>query len=209
MSTYGAIKSRIADELDRTDLSSQISLSVQSAIKFYEYECFWFNESRSITFDTVADQEFYDDGDSEYIPNLLMIHAVTVTVNSQRYKVEPRTYQTLEEWAVNTSTTGEPTDYAYYAQQLRLFPIPDAAYTVRISARIRFQELSADGDTNAWMTDAEELIRARAKADVFETALFDTVNSDRMRGYEAQSLMRLRAETGRRLGTGVIVPTYF
>lgn len=209
MSTYGTIKSRIASEINRTDLTDQISLSVQSAIQFYEHESFWFNESRDITFTTVANQEFYDADDSEFIPNLLIIHTVTLTVDSQRYQLTPRTYQQLEEWAVNTSTTGQPTDWAYYDQQLRLYAIPDDAYSVRISARVRFQTLSLDADTNAWMTDAEQLIRARAKVDLFENSLFDTLNADRQRLWEAQALQRLRTETGRRLGTGFIVPTYF
>lgn len=209
MTDLGTMKARIASELNRIDLDDQIATAIQSAIQAYEYETFWFNESRDITFNTAADQEFYGHDDEEHIDNLLLIHQVTITVNSQRYKLEPRLYQQIEEWAVNTSTTGQPTDFAYYNQQLRLYPIPDAVYAIRISGRIRFQALTNEGDTNAWMTDAEPLIRYRAKVDLFENYLFDTANADRQRLWEAQALQRLRTETGRRLGTGFIVPTYF
>ena len=36
MATLAVMKARIADELARTDLTSQIALAIQSAIDFYE-----------------------------------------------------------------------------------------------------------------------------------------------------------------------------
>jgi len=209
MSTFGAMKNRIADELARSDLSSQISLSVQSAVQYYEHKSFWFNESRSVTFNTVAAQEFYTSSDEDDIPNLLKIHHITVTVNSNRYKLEPRTYQQLEEWAVTTTSNGSPTDYAYYAQQLRLYPIPDAAYAIRISALVRLTALSADNISNAWMTDGESLIRSHAKWDLYTNVIKDSGLAQEQANASAIHLARLQQETSGRLGTGFVVPTYF
>jgi hypothetical protein len=209
MSTYAAIKSRIADELSRSDLGSQISLSVQSAIKYHEQKQFWFNESRSLTFSTVANQEFYTSSDLSSMPNLLEIDHVTITVNSNRYEVTPRTYQYMEMLMVRADQPGQPTDYCYYAQQMRFYPIPDAAYTARISSRVRLGSLSADSDTNAWMTDGEALIRARAKWDLYINVLMDRERATEMAAVEQLELARLQRETGQRISTGKVMPTYF
>ena len=81
MSTFGNMMDRIADELDRTDLTSQIQKAIQTAIDRYERKRFWFNEARSITFNTVDGQEFYTSSDNSAIPNLLQIDVVRLTVS--------------------------------------------------------------------------------------------------------------------------------
>ena len=59
MSTFGALKTRIADELNRSDLTSQIASAVPRAIEYYARERFDFNEGRS-TASTVVDNQYVD-----------------------------------------------------------------------------------------------------------------------------------------------------
>ncbi len=74
--------------------------------------------------------------------------------------------------APSTQYTGVPVDYAIFGDQLRLAPIPDAAYTITFSGLARLPTLSQDADTNAWMTEGEALIRNQAKV------FLCTVNGD-------------------------------
>ena len=53
MTTYGTMQDRIADELMRSDLTTHIQKSIQTAIKKYEREEFYFNVTTG-TLSTVA-----------------------------------------------------------------------------------------------------------------------------------------------------------
>ena len=57
------------------------------------------------------------------------------------------------------TVTGEPEQYSRYADKIRLYPIPAAVYTMSMSYIYKLTELAQDADTNAWMTECEELIR--------------------------------------------------
>lgn len=207
--TYSDMQSRIADELARSDLTSQIQNAILSAILFYQSNRFWFNEDRSIVFTTVSGQEFYTSSDNASIPNLLEIDAITLTSNSNRYDLTARPYEYLEKISVNASITGLPTDYAYYNQQLRLYPVPNGAYSTRISALKRLTTLSLGSDTNAWTTDGEELIRCRAKMDLFSSVVRDPDMAQIMMLRENAARDALYQETSRRIGTGYVMPTEF
>lgn len=211
MTTYGAMQSRIADELDRTDLTTQIQQAIKTAIAKYDRKRFFFNESRSVTFSTVDGQEFYTSADASAIPTLLFIDNVKLTISaSDKIDLEPRSYGELEYLSTNSVTDeGQPTAYAYYSKQLRLYPIPDDAYPIRISGVFALSDLSASADTNAWMTDAEALIRARAKREVYTHVIRDLEGAQAMAQAEAEELQSLNQATNARGMTGTIFPTEF
>ena len=211
MSTYGELQTRIADELDRTDLTSQIQKAIQTAIDRYERKRFYFNEARSITFNTVDAQEFYTSADQSDIPNLLMIDNVKLTISgSDKIDLDPRQYSELEYLSSNsTDDGGQPTAYAYYGKQLRLYPIPDAAYAVRVSGVFSLADLSATADTNAWMTDAEALIRSRAKRELLTHVIRDAEGAAAMAQAEAEELQSLIQATNARSSTGTLLATEF
>lgn len=211
MTTYGAMQDRIADELDRTDLTTQIQKAIQTAIEKYERKRFYFNEARSLTFTTVDGQEFYTSADATDIPNLLFIDNVKLTISaSDKIDLDRADYSELEYLSTNSTTDeGQPTCYAYYAKQLRLYPIPDAAYAVRVSGVFALSDLSATADTNAWMTDAEALIRSRAKREIFTHVIRDVEGAQAMAQAEAEELQSLNQATNARSSTGTILPTEF
>ena len=193
------MRTRISDELVNESLTTaQINAAIQSAIAHYQRQRFYFNESRAETFSTVASQEYYAAAANANIPNLSAIDELTITVNSDRYPLRPQTWEYMETIASTATATGQPGDYCYYAQQIRLYPIPDAVYTVRITGLVRFAALSADGDTNAWMTDAEELIRARAKWDIGANVIYAPEVTAAAGEMESVAYRVLRAETIRR-----------
>ena len=231
--TYLVLQQQIADELgDRTDLLSPLSDSsltlspiknaIQSAIAMWEREPFYFNEYYGISaFDTVASQEFYTVTDLAAIATLPKIDKLHILVNNNRYTIYQRTWQYLEDISVNPSVvTSLPVDYAYFAEQIRLYPIPDGAYPITINANQRLTALSADGDANAWTQDGFDLIRAQAKLILAQEVLHDTdlaaeaktaiYGDPRMFGQQNRGyLYALKAETARRTGQGRIRPSFF
>jgi hypothetical protein len=54
MSTYTQLQSRIADDINRTDLTSQIQQCILLAIQHYKNERFWFNETSATLTTTVS-----------------------------------------------------------------------------------------------------------------------------------------------------------
>ena len=99
--------------------------------------------------------------------------------------------------------------YSYYGQQLRLYPIPNAVYTVRISGVLRIPVPATDGTSNAWTTDGEELIRSRAKSLLYSGVLKNPTDAGSEDAREKSALRRLLVETSRRKGVTNIQPVEF
>jgi len=205
------MQDRIADELDRADLTTQIQRAIKSAIAHYEKQRFWFNESRNISFATVDGTEFYGSSADSDIPNLLYIDNLRVAITTtDKYDLERKPYQYLDSISDSiTADEGQPTCYAYYAKQIRLYPIPDASYSIYGSGVMLLSELSATGDTNAWMTDGEELIRSRAKWDIFTHVVKDLESAGVMKSVEKDELKALIEASTSRNATGRVCPTEF
>lgn len=236
---YGQLQWRIADEIgQRGDLlspssfaagtatitlaQSPIQNAIQTAIAKWERVRFYFNE---LTFDaagtgtqgtnnnpwftTVAGQEFYGLAATATIASIAHIDKLHVLISGNRYFMEGRTWQYLTDVSINATNRGQPVDYAYANEQLRFYPIPDGAYPVGAYGTKRLTALSANSDSNAWTTDAEALIRAEAKTDLFENVLQTGELADRQRNLIAGYLRDLRAETTRRSATNMVRPSYF
>ena len=209
MPTLGTMKTRIANDLARSNLTSEIADSIDTAIAEYEMERFWFNESRSITFSTVASQEWYTSSDNSNIPDLLQIDFVKLTDGTTNYGLKHVPYKELELISDANNSDAQPIWYTMYAQQMRMYPVPDTAYTITVSAHIKLGTPSDDASSNAWTTEAEMLIRSAAKRLLYEDVIHDDAKAARHARQEHRALERLRAETTRRVGTGRIQPTEF
>jgi hypothetical protein len=221
--TYLTMQTRISDELGaRTDLTAQIKLAIQTAIQKWEREPFYFNELNDVNgFSTTSGQEFYGATTTvsySLISTLAKIDKIHVLVSQNRYSLNPRTWQYMEDIGDNPSNIGQPVDFCYFAEQLRFYPIPDGTYPVTMSGVTRLTALSADADTNAWMQDAEALIRCEAKADLYinllqnagmaqamQAAIYGNPGIRGDRGY----LSALKGETTRRGAGGRIRPSMF
>ena len=205
MSTFGTIRDQIEDELQRSDLSTQIADAVKHAVDFYSRKRFWFNEGRW-TISAVASQEYYG------IPLIREVDMATLwPTTTNHYTLKRRTWQYIEEHKATENYTGRPSDFALYATQIRLFPVPDDSYRLDIAGTRAFEELSATSDTNVFMLEAYELVKHRAKKKIL---------ADRIRGPEAleearaqqdlerQELVALFEETALRRHTGKLESTF-
>lgn len=208
MSTFGVMQTRIADELARSDLSASIRDAIRSAIAFHERRRFYFNEA-SGTFTTVASQAEYTSADASWIPNVAEIDDVRITISNDSFQINKRSLQEINFLASSSTLTGDPTDYCYSRQRFVLYPTPQDAKTIRVNYVARFTTLSDTADTNAWMTDGEELIRLRAKMLLFRDVIRDPAEMATLAPFEAEALRALTRETGQRNATGFVVATAF
>jgi hypothetical protein len=206
MATLSDMRSRIADDLDRSDLSTQIDKAINRAIEHYERQRFWFNE-KIATFNTVANQKNY--GSADGIPtDLAEIDYVEVTVSGKEYKLTPRTYPYIRE-LIGYDMTGQPYDYCYYQENFYFYLIPNAVYTITVSYQQKYTALSADADTNDFTTDAEDLIEARARKWLYARVIKDQEQAQIADLEEREALAALREKTDKLIGTGFVRPTCF
>lgn len=202
--TFGAIKNRIADELVRPDLASQIALAVQDAVLEAATYRFWFNEVRGLAFTTVAGQDYYGEDDSSFIPGLSQIDTVAIIVNGQRRDLTMANSLDVKQWQSGSDVTGEPGYYTRQANGLVLWMTPNDAYPVLIDGVTRFDPLENDSDDNAYLSEGERYVRALAKAIMFEDVIRDTDEADRNWARAEREKGKLLAETASRLATNTV-----
>jgi hypothetical protein len=182
MTTLAIMKARIASELARSNLTTQIANAISTAISVYQKERFRFNETLPLaarTFTTVAGQPYYSGGAPTitpvtWLPNLQKIDYLNILIGNtvqQLTRADPESLRLLN--FANTQS-GQPISWALEGETIILYPTPSAAYPITIGAFFQYPEPADDAETgNRWMLDGELLIRSRAK---YEIALHVTRN---------------------------------
>jgi hypothetical protein len=197
VTTQTIMKARIADELARTDLTSQIAYAITDAIAAYQGEAWHWNESRTtVSFSTVASQEFYTSSDDADIANIRKIQYSVLYVGDDVRKLEYRCPEDMEYLSANGTQEGTPWSYGWYDNKIRLYPVPDTVYTVRIAAHVKVAAPASDGEaSNPWMTDAERLIRSRAKLELALHVLRDDALAATMAEAVKEAWSDLKSQT--------------
>ena len=174
MSTFGVMVSTIADNINKTNLDTQIKRQVVAAMKKYRNRRFNFNKASS-TFTT-------SDGQSVYpLPTGFMgDELVEVLDGNFKSTLTKRPYSWVAKNDNDSSYKSEPRVYAMISTSdgIRLFPTPDNGsdttsgdyplllhYHKDLNAAGETGAISisaSDNVTNAWMTDGFELIEAEA-----------------------------------------------
>lgn len=188
---FAGLKSRVADELNRSDLTSQISSAVLRAIEFYANERFTFVESETAR-DTEADNQYVT------LPSDLREEdRVYTTVGGYQYDLTKQEFETLEYWHGASNTKGQPLDYARRDGRLRIWPTPNAVYTLTILGKFDQTALNEDTDTNGWTSGLPaDLIVARAKFTISRGITYDQEAAAAAGAEVKETLARLRQEAG-------------
>ena len=194
MATYLETQTRIANELNRTNLTAEIKLAILSAIEYYGKRRWWFNEE-STTLVTVSSTAYVA------LPSdFIEMDKLEITTTST-LPLNQTTINDMLEWR-STTSTGEPSDYCLYQNRIELYPTPDAVYSLPIHYIKSLTVLAADTDTNLWLTDMEELVRLHAKKDLYANKIRDTNSAKDMQALEDSVLLRLESLNQRRVTTG-------
>jgi hypothetical protein len=211
VTTLATLKAKIADDLARSDLTTQIATAITSAITYYQPQRFFFTETRASTFLTVVEQSIYDVDDDADIPLFLELDGMTFRDSSgQSYnlpRIDPVEMELLLDGNANIA---RPYCYAYYESSFRFYPVPDAVYTMRPLGVIEKAAPAADDTAgNVWMVHGYELIRCHAKADLYTNVVRERDKVQDMQEREVMELNRLRNKTTRQVATGRIMATQF
>ena len=171
MATYREMPDRInLDYLNRTDLGNETKRAILRAIKHFEKNHFWFNQTATALAIGTASVTVAVPAD------FLMLDYATVRDSSIDYIVTVRNFdriayknQTVALGGSNAS--GVAQEVAYYRDAFYFTPKPSSATSLTVYYTHALTALSADSDTNGWTSAAEDLIVHHATADMLANVL--------------------------------------
>lgn len=207
MSTFLQMQQRIADDLNRTDLTAQIKKAITRAVTFYQKEPFWFKQT-SGTFSTIAAQKAY--GTVDGIPSdISRIYRIEITVSGSAYEVIEEDINDIQNGNPNSAQGDPATNYAWWQNKIWLKLVPSVVRTVTVYYTKIYTELSADSDTNDWTTTAEDLVEARARWWLYTRVVKSKDDADSAKLEEIEALQGLREMSEGHIAQSNIPPTEF
>lgn len=167
---------RIAAELERSDIGSAgtpgvIGTHINDAIRQHKARNWWFLQeptSAAKTNSTTASNSYVS-----LVTGIIQIDTLQVTISGQLERLTPVMHDEMESLHEGTTSEGQPWRWTQYGARVRLYPTPDAIYTLTWTGLFEESTLSSSSDTNSWMTDGELLIRHTARMTVLRDYLRD------------------------------------
>lgn len=166
----GDMKNRIASDLERTltdttwsarTWDDEIEDCIFDAIKLNRSKPFWFlqePQTVSLTSATSAGFAYV----AEY-PGLLRLDSLRITIAGQLQRLYQISHDEMESRFDGNTSGGEPFEFERWGGRVRLYPTPNAAYTLTWSGVFQDSTLTGNEVSNGWMTHGELLIRSTAK----------------------------------------------
>jgi len=201
-----ALKTQIAGDLRRSNLTSEIATAVLDAIQDHGAERFYFNDTSVYTFSTVSGTDVYAITAQDPIQEFIQIDNLRALLGSW-YDVRREDYDTVER-LYSAPSSGQPLLYAVFGNSLRFYPLPNAAFPIRVFGHYRLIPLTADNQSNAWTNAAKNLIRYSVLKRLFMTPIRDAQQAQYFEAAEVRELEYLRRETERRARRGQMEPYY-
>lgn len=208
MATYGGAVDLVLTDLGRSDgsITAVVEREILKAIEHYAPERFWFNEARASF--TASNTILYSletvfPATSTYMAGFVEIDQVSVVISGAVSELEVNTHQELQREDVS-GTTGPPSDYAIFAEQLRIYPKPPSGttYQIDVFGTRRLATLSASTESNAWTNAGLDLICARVGRQICARKFKDYDAAQAYKMVEDDEYQRLQDRTTRYLSTG-------
>jgi hypothetical protein len=200
MTAHADLVTRITFEINRVDdddAATYVPNAITSAIEAYKSSRFIFNETED-SFTTGVGLEEY--ATTTAAPNalpsgILSIDFAEILISTgRRYELTKKDIATIR--SINAGGNQSlPDFYAWYAESVRLAPLPNGAYSVSL----KFHKAL---DEETWCQRAEGLIRARAKREIYAHVIKDMNNAAAMAVAEAQEARSLIRERNLKQATG-------
>lgn len=183
MATLGGMIAAIRGDLDRgTSFDARIQEAIVNAIDFYKANRYGFNTKRTTVQFTTEYHSFSVD--------LIEVDYLTLLASNYRKPLQKRTPRWINDFRRATSFSAEPVFYCMQTRALRLDHPPDRTYSCSIFYHYDLGGISLSTSdsltSNAWTTEAYELIKTHATVEMLEVYI---KNDDAFK--EAQ-VLRLR-----------------
>lgn len=202
MATLSDLKTRIITETNRDDLNDELadalSLCIQQSIDFYKNQRFWFNELRTTS--TLTSGSEYVDIPADFV----YIDQLRIIIGGVRYAMTKNTMEEIES-LYSVPLTGQPTNWAEWVYQARVWPTPNIDYTLiwlgvkNVTPALDY----TDGNsTNEWLVSGYDLIDARARFLLYRDYFRDDQGMQIAKAAETEALSNLKAWSNRLIATG-------
>lgn len=172
--TFGTLKARVASEMKRGELTASataVASAIITSIDYFKRRRFPWNEF-AVTNAGVSQPDVVDVTLSTSY-RVITIDSLKIRIGTRDYPLEPDIFRRIDrvdsgQWA------GYPEVYSFHHDRIRLYPIPNASYTVAVAGIWDLSDISADASasaTNGWTGQGENMIRLRAKGNLFRDEL--------------------------------------
>lgn len=209
--TRAQVEAKIADDLERSDLTMQITDAVDTAIRFYENERFRFNTNYQATVTLSSSANYIALTALPY--RYLDFDRVRVVHDANNsFELMKRDYYWITA-RQDIEIFAEPQEYAVYAEKM-LFDSGDSqATTIVIDGLVSLGNTASNSysssDTSAWFNDAYNLVRAYAKHDLYLHVIKDTELAGLMQITANKAFDMLKGKVNTIATTGQMRPTDF
>lgn len=215
MTTFLDVRNRVADQLARSDLSTQIDREIQFAIIRYNRRVSWLHEVRAVTLTSVAAQAWYSTVDVSTgagpqdvagrtaVP-VSDIQAVRYMRAADYEDLKQVHYADFERFFDTTGSAGRTSYFTLYAGQIGLWPVPAGVETFTMSVVCKPVVPSSAADTSVWFNQAQELIENAAASAICRKFLSDGERAQAFKVFEDAAWDELLAESNQKAATGRI-----
>lgn len=215
MTTFLDVRNRVADQLARSDLSTQIDREIQLAIARYNRRVTWLHEVRAVSLTSVAAQAWYSTVDlstgtgpqdvaGRTAVDVSDIQAVRYMRTADFDDLKQVHYSDFERFFDTTGSAGRSTYFTLYAGQIGLWPVPDGVETFTMSVVCKPVVPSSATDESVWFDQAQELIENAAASAICRKFLSDGERAQAFQAYETAAWEELLAESNQKAATGRI-----
>jgi hypothetical protein len=165
LSTYTQVQSRIADDINRSDLTSQIQQQIKLAIKHYRTFPFWFNEARATL--TASSSASFLTVPTDYLD------VVDLYIKVGGYPVQMLNKPLIDIVQYRPSSGSQPRAFCYFADRFELDCEVNTQYEFPLWYIKELTELSGGSDENEWLKSGEDLIVYRAEKMLYAAVIKD------------------------------------
>jgi hypothetical protein len=209
--TRTVVEAEIADDLQRNDIANQITKAVDTAIRAYEEERFFFNEAYAVSVTLSSSVAFI--AQSALPTRFVNLDRVRLKKSATFYTdLYKRDYAWLMAQQ-DIVTSSEPYEYCIYNEKLLFDNYADQNYTLVLDGIKSLGNTASDtysaASAVAWFNTARELIRHRAKREIYMHVLKDANLAAMAKLAEQEAFETLKGKTNSRVATGIIRATDF
>lgn len=205
MATLGELKTQITAEVNRDDLADDLATILETyidrSIEFYANSRFWFNEARTVGTFTIGDEYLNLPAGTRVLDQLYII------IGSVRYEMLRREMDQIET-LYSVPMTGQPTDYAIFGDQIRVWPTPNIGWQYIALTVTDVTPLTDDSSSNYWTNEGQDLIDARTRYLLYRDALRDDGGKAAAKEAMDEAYANLKGKTNRKIGVGRLISSW-